>query len=155
MVYPVDPAMHRFGRIIQAGPVKNANPLMTETNTQHRNLGSKDSLRTDTEVFPSVRPARSGREHDIVKTKPLQPGPIRGVVLYYQWRFAVHLTEQVVQVKSERVVVVDYQGSDHRRNCESRCAAETLARSSWTFCLCAAVLKQRSDSDLAPGPPQS
>src|SRR3990172_2541949 len=101
MVYPADPAVHRLRRIIQPRPVEHADPLMAETNTQHRNLGSKDSLRTDTEVFLSIGPARSGRQYDIVETKPLQPGPIRGVVFYYQWRFAVHLTEQVIQVKSE------------------------------------------------------
>ena len=102
-----DPPVDRPGRPDDRAAVDVREALVSEADTEDRQVGGRQRVRTDPEVPRSLGRPGAGGDHDIVEPSPAQLLPRRRVVAHDDRLVAVDLGDQLEQVVRVRVVVVD------------------------------------------------
>ena len=97
--------MHQFRRPHNLAAEDFANALVTETNAEQRNLGAKfaNDITTDS---CGVRPAGSGGNANPCRAQSLNVRQ-RDFVVAFHHNVCAELTENLRQVISERILVID------------------------------------------------
>src|SRR5688572_25433975 len=106
---------------------KVADSLVSKANTQYRNVRFQNRLPTNTKILVAFWAPGTGRNHYIVRPKPNSLPPINFVISNYNRLFTVNLEKILIEIKSERIIIVDeeclhfYWGlsHDHQREYSS------------------------------------
>ena len=105
-------AMHRLGRVLNASAEAYGQPLVAEANAEDRDMGLEECIAANAEIFGTLRRAGSGRDDDVVERQSGDFIPRALIVVDYERLFSVHLSDQLIQIEREGVVVIDDQSAD-------------------------------------------
>lgn len=112
MRYGRQSAMLRFFRQSDFPAMEVADSLMTQTNAQNGKVCLPDDIAADAEICRPVRSSRSRRNDNIVEIPDHIRLPARIVISDDDRSTIVDGCNQMVEIVSERIVVIDQQRSN-------------------------------------------
>ena len=110
MINFTQPTMTNFRCMNDFSSITKPQSLMSQANAQQWYLGIFDYFTTNTKIFWFFWTAWTWLNDDVIKFPLFQIIPYNLIIVNYSWILSVNFCNQLVKVKSIRIVVINNQG---------------------------------------------